>query len=406
MNYRHFKYSLFSLLISCFLIGQDLQNEPQGVPELKLGNDNGHIKIGGALRFNYNYSNWLENSKNEGGEFGYDTFILGASGEYKGLIFDAQYRLYAKNSGGGMLKHGWIGYKFDENHQIQVGQNIVPFGPLPYNSNNWFFNITYYLGFEDNADMGIKYRYIPNDKWEFDLAFYKNADMLSFHSDAGITGDQRYAYDVGGRNKEVNKGNIRVVRHLGDEEFNHEIGLSAQAGGLYNLDTKDMGSHSSFGMHYVMNFRNWNLKAQALTYTKSPKNAAEIIDPETEVSIPNPQKDGEYVEMGAYGGLYNVASKADVYTATLSYNIPINKGILDNITVYNDFGVMHKRSEGMKDSYQNVTGALFEMGPIYLYTDYALGKNHAWLGEEWTNAFVEGGNHWGGRFNINIGYYF
>lgn len=384
---------------------QEKSEEPETIPELKIGDDGSHIKLGGALRFNYNFSNWVENSKKEGGEFGYDAFWLEASGEYKKLTFNAQYRIYAENSGGGMLKQGWIGYKFNQKHEIQVGQNIVPFGPLPYNSNNWFFNITYYLGLEDNADMGIKYRY-DKDDWGLDLAFYKNSDMLDFHSDEGITGNHRYAYDVGGRNKEVNKGNARILRHFSGSLVNHEIGLSGQIGGLYNLDTKKTGSHTAFGLHYVLNYGNWNLKAQAITYNKAPKNAEEITDPETGEIRPNQQNDAEYVEMGAYGALYNVAAKANVYTAALSYNIPVNKGILDDVTIYNDFGMLDKRNDKMEDSYQNVTGVLFTIGPVFTYVDYALGKNHAWLGEEWTDAFSSGTNSWGGRFNINIGYYF
>ena len=71
----------------------------------------------------------------------------------------------------------------------------------------------------------------------------------------------------------------------------------------------------------------------------SHKNSEFIVDPMDENGsnlIPNPDKNADWVEMAAYGANYNVATKADTYIVGLSYNFPINKGILDDITVYND----------------------------------------------------------------------
>ncbi len=367
------------------------------------------IKLGGALRFNYNYSDWIQESKKKGGEFGFDVFRLNAKGSYKNLLFDAEYRFYSSSSGGGMLKHGWVGYQFNPKHQIQVGLNSVPFGIMPYTANNFFFNINYYLGLEDDADMGIKYIYNDQKNWEISLAFYKNSDINDFHSNKGISAS-RYGYDIAGRNKEVNQGNLQAIYRWGDN-VKHEIGGSAQIGGIYNIDTEKTAHRSAFALHYLLSYKGWGLKTQYTTYNMSHKNSEFIVDPMDENGsnlIPNPDKNADWVEMAAYGANYNVATKADTYIVGLSYNFPINKGILDGITVYNDFSMMHKRVTGMKDSYQNVTGVLLSMGPIYTYLDYALGKNHAWLGEEWTNAFAEGGasNSWSARLNLNIGYYF
>src|SRR5699024_11153409 len=157
---------------------------------------------------------------------------------------------------------------------------------------------------------------------------------------------------------------------------------------------------------YSVDYGNWNLKLQYTTYDMSPKNSPQITDPDGKL-IPNPIKGAGKIEMAAYGANNYIATKADTYVADISYTIPINKGILDDITIYNDFGWMHKRIDGMKDSYQNVTGALFHLGPVFTYLDYAVGKNHSWLGKEFTNALAEGGaDPWGARLNLNIGYYF
>lgn len=353
--------------------------------------DKPEVNLGGALRFNYNYSDWINESKKTAGQFGYDVFRLNANGGYKNIIFDAEYRFYSKSSGGAMLKHGWVGYQFDDNHQLQIGLNTVPFGLMPYNSNSYFFSINYYLGMEDDADMGIKYTY-NDDKWSLAAAFYKNSDILAFHSSEGLS-SSRYSYDIVGRNKEMNQGNIRIARIWGDEFINAELGASAQVGGIYNIDTEKMGSRTAFALHYLMNVGHWNMKAQFTTYSMSPRNEDDIKD---------------IIEMGAYGSPYNIATKADTYTVGIAYNIPINKGILDAIKVYNDFGMINKRIDNASNSYQNVTGAMLTMGPVYSYIDYAMGRNHAWLGEEWTDAFARDDNKssWSARFNINLGYYF
>ncbi len=355
--------------------------------------DSPKISLGGALRYNYNYSDWIEESNKLGGQLGYDVFRLNAQGEYRKLSFNAEYRFYAASSGGGMLKHGWIGYHFTPEHQLQFGLNIVPFGIQPYNSNNWFFNINYYIGLEDDADMGLKYMY-ETDKLDVAVAFYKNSDILDFHTSEGLS-PSRYSYDITGRN-------LRAAYRFG-ETLKSEIGLSGQVGGVYNIDTQEMGGRIAFALHYKADLGNLNLKAQYTSYNINPKNSELLQD-----GSANPEFKGDWVEMGAYGANYNVASKADTYTLGVAYNLKIKNKALESITFYNDFGMIDKRIPGMEASFQNVSGMLFTMGPIYTYLDYAMGKNHAWLGGDWTGSFAEGEKNakWNARLNLNVGYYF
>ena len=353
--------------------------------------DKPSVVLGGALRFNYNYSDWKPDNRKRGGDFGYDVFFLNAKASYKKLTLTAEYRFYPSSSGGGMLKYGWIGYQFNDMHQLQLGLTLVPFGIQPYTGNSYFYNLNFFLGLEDNYKMGLKYLF-RKGPWEMNAAFYKNADVLDFSANSE-TSPNRFSYDVGGRNKEVNQGNAQVIYHWGNE-WTQQIGASAKVGGLYNIDTQKVGLNTAFAAHYGIGYKRWNFKAQYTTYTMNP------VD-----------KDGEdrnKVTMVAYGASYNIAARADIYLATLSYTIPFNKGILNDICFYNDFSIMHKRVKGYNESYQNVTGCLIGIGPIYTYVDYALGKNQAWLGKDWNNAFAEGqdSNQWNARFNINIGYYF
>ena len=142
--------------------------------ESSFAQEDPELKIGGALRFNYNLSSWKEGQKDRGGDFGYDMFRVNVNGSYHGIYVDAEYRLYSRSFGGGFLKQGWLGYRFNEKEEIQVGLAQIPFGIQQYNSHNWFFNLTYYFGLEDDHDMGVKYVHI-DDKFEYNLAFFKNS---------------------------------------------------------------------------------------------------------------------------------------------------------------------------------------------------------------------------------------
>ena len=141
------------------------------------------------------------------------------------------------------------------------------------------------------------------------------------------------------------------------------------------MDTRKTGLRTAFALHYVADYRRWNLKMQYTNYNLRPVRA--------------PGEDRHLVTMAAYGSSYRIASRADIYTVSLSYRIPVNRLFLDDICL------------------ENVTGCSLAMGKVFAYIDYAVGRNHAWLGDIWDEAFARGTeDNWNVRFNINIGYYF
>nr|WP_321410365.1 hypothetical protein [uncultured Carboxylicivirga sp.] len=364
-------------------------------------NEKPELHVGGALRFNYNYSSWKEGQKERGGDFGFDLFRLNATAKYKGVNLNAEYRFYSSGFGGGMLKQGWVGYNFTDNSELQLGLTQVPFGLTTYNSNNWFFSINYYVGLEDDHDMGVKYS-TKSGNWEMDFAFFKNAEELRFGSYSDVD-PSRYSYDLGSievggemmyRNKEVNQLNAKFAYNIGEGSVLQQIGVSGEYGGLYNLDTQETGSRNAFAGHYRLNTNKFGLKA-AVTYYKMNPN------------YPDGQDD-RLVAMVAYGAPYMVAAEATTYTLGASYSVPVEWKPISNLTFYNDFGYMDKAVNEFEDSFMNVTGVMVTSGSVYTYIDYAMGKNQPWLGNEWTQGLGVGNPdaEWEARFNINIGYYF
>ena len=356
-----------------------------------IAQDEPQVSIGGALRFNYNLSSWKPEQKTRGGDFGYDMFRINTNAAYKGIYLNAEYRLYSEAFGGGMLKQGWFGYRFSETDELQVGLTQVPFGIQQYNSNNWFFNLSYYVGLEDDHDMGVKYIHL-GEKTEYHLAFFKNAEELRFGNASEIS-HSRYSYDVAGRNKEINQFNAKFIYKFG-EEFHHRIGFSGQFGSLYNLDTEEKGNHYGLAVHYEASYKNWNIKAEAMNIGHNPENSASASE--------------DVISMAAYGAAYEVAADFNMYTLTVARTVPVEWSPVSALQFYNDFGYMQKEEESFEDSYMNVTGILVTAGNVYTYIDYAAGYNHSWLGGNYVDDFSSGNPDakWEARFNINIGYYF
>lgn len=182
--------------------------------------------------------------------------------------------------------------------------------------------------------MGLKYIF-RNRQWEVQAAFFKNSGLTDFGDKSELTAD-RYSYDIAGDHKEVNQGNIHAAYRWGNK-WKHQAGASILAGGVYNLNSGSMGHRWAATLHYVLDYKRWNFKAQCATY--NIHLTGEATDTRHQVT------------MAAFGATYQVASKADIYSVALAYHIPIRKGFLDEICLYNDFSLLHKRVRGYTDSF-------------------------------------------------------
>lgn len=394
------------------------------------------FKIGGALRYNYQYRDWSESHKKHGGSFTFDTWRINVDGQSKGILLSLEYRFY---SGYHMFHHGWFGYDITPNTQIQLGINKVPFGIMPFASHSWWFQTPYYVGLEDDYDMGLK---VTNttDNWHFDFGYYKSAEPAISGSSLASA---RYSYDVVpaaqiiysediptngvlnpntpgpaedsitledvptadtilySANKEVNQFNVRVAYDI-TEDF--QVGISGELGGIYNQDIDEMGNHWSTAIHLTKTWNNFNLLTEYVYYKYNLPDA--------------PGQSQNSIVMGAYDAPYNVVSEAQMFLAGLSYTIETDLGPISSFTIYDNYTYMDKQIPGFVNTQQHVFGCLVSAGQLFTYIDVASGQNHPWLGpfgENWNNALSEGVSgenkplespKWHTRVNINFGYYF
>ena len=116
--------------------------------------------------------------------------------------------------------------------------------------------------------------------------------------------------------------------------------------------------------------------------------------------------------MGAFDYPYRVASRGWIYVAGLAYAWNTEEetgGLLKTVTFYNDYSYLDKAEESYAGSQQNVLGAGMDFdGPLYVTLDWALGRNNAYIGPEFTQALASGGNggDWSSRVNLNVALYF
>jgi len=365
------------------------------------------VNVGGSLRFNTLFRSYDADAgsfqgfedkadrKLANGGFTFDTFRINASGSYGGLIFDTEYAIYPESFGGLFIHHGWVGYEFSDAFQTQVGVSQVPFGIQPYASSSWFFNNTYYVGLEDDYDAGIKFIY-QTGAWDVQAAYYLNPEGTTFY---GSSDAARYSYDVvpqGRSLSEENQFNAKLAYSFdhGDLGFT-KVGASGQYGQLLNEGTGDTDSHSAYAGHVQGRYGGFGAKLEVAQQTLNPP-----VDGNTDI-----------VTMGAYGGTYSVASEHTVFSSSLSYRFPVDAGPISQIKPYYDYSlVTNKPVDSWEDNESHVLGFLTSAGPLFVYTDLIISKNHPFnapFAENFGDVMAQGiSDEFRTAFNINIGLYF
>lgn len=406
---------------------------------LKAEEDTDFLSIGGALRFNVVSQDYETPTTATSTYATFDTWRLNVAASYSDVTLNFEYRFYPTFNTH-FIHHGYIGYNFSDHLNMQLGVTQVPFGNLTWNSNSWWFLIPYYVGLEDDYNMGVKFSYDISDRLNLKAAYFRQQEPAGPSDGSGSFGGPAagtYSYNIipddsgvlsadgaTATIQELNQFNIRVQYEIWEGSF---IGASAQMQGVYNAVLDDTEYGNAWAAHLTSGFDNFNLKLQYTNYDyKAKDDLGNLLD---------------RVQMGAYGFPYaddGVAARANILTAGLAYNIAVDWGPISSIQPYLDYSLMTKDGKinvggsdyDFESSIMWVPGFLITAGNIYTYVDFALGKNHPWL----TDAFGMGlgAGHlysddpdalyhdaakagqpvplkdldWNLRFNINIGYYF
>lgn len=362
----------------------------------------GDLTVGGAMRVNYVVGDYpgtgaASRAWEDDGNFTLDTFRVNldyASGPYIGKL---EYRWY---NGYNFLHTGWLGYNFEDDSQLQVGVNRVPFGPGPYGvSQSWFFDQHYYVGLSDDMDMGVKYSK-PAGNWQWDFAYYY-ADEGAYRGSSEDSA--RYSYDVvnkdGSGYEERNQVNVRGIYSMPDAGVPTDIGFSLQVGELKSNGPQEDGDHYAASVHMINTWGNLKLATQLTRY-------------EYDVDAAQPLGTDQLVQFGAYDFPSTAAAEAWIPAISLSYTYKTD-GVdwLDYVVPYVEYSSIMKDESGFNDSDLYMLGMAWAHDGWYIYTDLAYSNGNEFVGGELNTSAGERlaantNDKWQTRFNINFGYYF
>ncbi|GAB58815.1 porin [Rheinheimera nanhaiensis] len=351
------------------------------------------IRLGGAIRTNYSHTSYSDGNKNRGGDFAFDIFRLNLNGSIGDVLLNAEIRFFDYMTA---VKYAYVGYQLTEDWQVQAGITQVPFGNWPYNSHNYFFSTNYYLGLEDDHDLGLLFKRQLADNWQLDLGFFKNDELGGVDGYVSSRAD-RYSYDIVGYRQGDDGIYDEPAQPLGEyntfagrfayqlehsKDFTTELGLSALAGGLHDGQHR-AGSYHAWALHVNSHYQRWNLQLQHGEYHYD-------ID------------DVDRMAVGAYAFYDSIAAKAKTSTVNLAYSLPLSWGPVSGLQFYNNYGLIYNKSDNSRDTMMNVTGFSVAAGGLFTYFDLVHAKNQPFVG----GSAVGDSDDTERRFNINIGYYF
>jgi len=373
------------------------------------------LHVGGALRFNMILQSYESDIDANSSSFTMDTWRINVLYDNPGGIgLNFEYRFYP-TFGTHFIKQGWLDYDFSDRTQAQLGVTQVPFGNLQYNSNNWWFSLPYYVGLEDDHDMGLKLTR-TSENWQWDFAYFFQPEPEGPPAAFGTGGSGRYSYDVVPEgNASLSERNQFNIRGAYLTAGGSEVGASLQYGQLYNSALDQFDGRYAFAVHADINSGNFNIKPQFLYYNMD--------------GVDDAGQDLSTVFMGAYGIPYEVSTEAWIATLGLSYSYDVDWGPITNLNFYNDFSYMENSvgdgttnlasgetltlNDDFQHTVQNITGVLVSAGPVFTYFDIAQGINHPWLTDNFGVGVGPGhedldigDSEYNIRFNINIGFYF
>lgn len=334
-----------------------------------------YVDLGGAVRFNYG---WLDYAPTNGLQL--ELLRADIKAGAGPLYASAQYRWY---DGFDAVHHAYVGWNVSEETSVQAGIQQVPFGLLPAAAQSFWFGSGYYLGIEDDYDVGIVFNHQ-------DGAHQWHAGW--FAGDEYGTGarSDRYSFDVAQTAtlpyRERDRAHLRYEHTrvwAGGELL---LGGSAFTGRVENVQTGRRYGHHGAAVHAQWKRDGWTTQLQWARYR---------------YDIP-----GERIAMSAFLAPFEIAKEADVPTANVAYSFGKQRW-LDDVTCYNNLSLtlpVH-RSPNLHESWQNVTGCSIQKGAMLTYADWIAGRNMWFAGGDGV-GIDDGATGWHSRFNLNIGFYF
>ena len=373
------------------------------------------LKFDGAVRMWVEALSWNDQRK---GTPEFDTARLGfkyddgrflAAGRERYYYYTRRQTGAAKGASMLFNESLWAGYRFADKSELHAGQERMPFGLLPYASNNFFESMAWYAGYEDTYALGLQYLH-KTGALSMNLGFFPSdgRHLLAWTDSNGeldgldsVRFSNHLMKSYGRAEKNTVVGRLAYAIPVAGGKT--EIGASVLAGRLAATNPALAGGNRRAGaLHFTGEFGKFGLQLETIAYRNDFRGNGSIAGDWYGAC------DGDCVVIGAFGFSNRMAARGHIDIANVSYKIPGSLGPFSGFVVYNDWSRLRKSAAGYAGSDQNVTGVSFSSGGWFMMVDVANATNQPYLSPGFGNALAAGRTTRasGHRFNANIGYYF
>lgn len=329
--------------------------------------DLGELSVSGFLRAKYQDKDWSSNDH----KLTFDAARINLDYASPHIFGHVEYRCYqfSKLCDFAPLVDSYVGYKFNENNQVQVGLQTVPFGPARFWESNNYGGVVTQIGLEDVHNLGASYKFKATPSTTLDLAYF-NRDGGSYHGSSKDSSryTSNYVQPEDSSQTYLQEKNMWVGRisqdlPLHDQHWKSSVGASYWASDIENKTNGLEGSRKAWSVFTSISY---DQLALSLVGGQNKVNNKDPMNPNTSV-------------MGSFDDNYLVANKGNFYTADLSYKFE-HVGKLDAITLYGMYSKYQKSVSEFKDSERNILGMSIDYKKLTFITEYIMGKNDFLIG--------------------------
>lgn len=371
---------------------------------LHIGNADtatGKLDISGAVRTRYLYKDYAD-SANEGsanGDWKLADIKLVVAYENPDWIasMDTRCYQYERLCDAIFLKDAWLGYKFSDQHRLNVGLQSVDFGYARLWGNSYYETILNTVGIEDIQNTGIKYQY-NDDKNHITLGFYPRdggnykgptKDSSRYSGNFVQADDLSTGTDIEEKNMWIG----RISRNISinsEQNFKTEIGASYWYSELENQIGPQDGHRKTWNAFAVTDYQNWQWMLS-------------VGEQDIQTNDPNHPFDST---IGAFDYPYQVANKARFAATEISYSIKEPFKNISEIKPYLTYSTYNKQQSGFIDSDRLNAGFYFFYKNLGIQAEYIRSKNDPMTGDSSLSLGQGDHNKASQLFFVSAGYYF
>ncbi|WP_144424785.1 hypothetical protein [Acinetobacter equi] len=354
----------------------------------------GELSVSGFLRAKYQDKSWTENDH----KLTFDAARINLDYKSPQLYGHIEYRCYQfdKLCDFSTLVDAYIGYNFNQQHHIQAGLQVVPFGPGRFWESNYYGGVMTQIGLEDIHNLGIKYQGKFDTGTQVEVGFYPGdgGSYAGPYSEDASRYSTNFVKPEDGSITHLDETNMFIVRVKQDidylaEDISSNVGASYWMSDIDNKTFSTTGKRHAWAMFGHLNYKNFELIATI------GKNDVDNADPVT----PNASL------MGSFDDNFMVANKGVFYTMDLAYSFK-NVGKFKKIQPHFMYSKYAKSESGFKDSSRHILGISAYYNNLLFVADYIVGKNDFLIGGPGDSYALGSADKNENMLNLQVSYLF